>query len=273
MRKLTNEEIWQCELEMLKYIDEICQSNQIEYSLAGGTLLGAIRHKGFIPWDDDVDLILTRHNYEKLMKVLMEENEPRFSLLYYKKVPTFISFTRLIHGKTTSVSKHNESNILKGVWVDIFPIDTLPDDKGERKLQQDKVKNIGKRLRASIKGGFKYASFPTLSGFLAKIIIFLPWHIRYYGKSRELCEKIDYVMQEYNDQDAKEKGFIDSIYFEKEHFPKEIFEKYEDVEFENLVVRKISNHDIYLKQLYGEYMKLPEEKDRVSHEIYEWYWK
>lgn len=258
---------------MLEYLDRICRENEIEYSLAGGTLLGSIRHKGFIPWDDDIDIVLTRSNYEKLMQLLMETSKDKYSLLYYKKTPTFISFARLIHNNTFAVSKYNKSSLLSGVWLDIFPIDSLPDDKVARDKQRDEIKKYSKYLRASIKGGLKYASFPTLTGFLAKVFLFLPWHIKYYGKDKELSQQMEQIMTRYNHQRTKEVGFVDSIYFEKEHFPAEIFEEYEDIEFENLTVRKIKNHDTYLTQLFGDYMKLPPKEEREGHVIYDWYWE
>lgn len=258
---------------MLHYLDKVCRDNGIEYSLAGGTLLGAVRHGGFIPWDDDIDVILTRPNYDNLMQVLMKKESTEFDLLYYKKTATFISYARLIHSKTFAVSKHNKSNLLSGVWLDIFPIDSLPDDLVERSKQQKEIKKYSKYLRASIKGGLNYASFPTVKGFLAKIVLFLPWHIKYYGKHMELSRKIEQIMTKYNKQNVKEAGFIDSIYFAKEHFPARIFDEYEDTQFENLTVRKLVNHDAYLTQLFSNYMQLPPEEDRVGHEVYNWYWK
>ena len=79
MKEISLEEMRQLQLEMLEYIDKVCRDNGIEYSLAGGSLLGVVRHQGFIPWDDDVDLMMTRDNYEKFVKVALNRGESNYS--------------------------------------------------------------------------------------------------------------------------------------------------------------------------------------------------
>nr|WP_252899698.1 LicD family protein [Lactococcus fujiensis] len=94
MKELTDQELKQLQLEMTAYIDQICRENEIEYSLGGGSLLGSIRHKGYIPWDDDIDLMLIRPNYERLMSLLTEKLPEHYSIIYYKVRPTYLPFAK-----------------------------------------------------------------------------------------------------------------------------------------------------------------------------------
>ncbi|MDT2527603.1 LicD family protein [Lactococcus petauri] len=272
-RLVSKEDVSKKQLDILEFIDTTCKENNIEYSLVGGSLLGAIRHKGFIPWDDDIDVMLTRDNYNKLMKVLMSKKDTRFTLIYYKNMKAYMPFTKLCDNETIIESKTENLNRGTGVFVDIFPYDFLPNEAKERNTFRSKILNKARYLSASKRGKFDYATAGTKSLFLAKVILFLPLHLIYLGKEEALAQKLDDAMQSYKASDSKYMGYILSRYREKEVFPKEIFEEYEDIQFENLKVRKIKNHDAYLEQLFGDYMILPPENQRETHDYYRFYWK
>ena len=120
MKELTNEELRGIQLEQLKYIDRICRENGIEYTLAGGSLIGAIRHGGYIPWDDDIDIELTRPHYDHLISVLMDQlpNE-KYALLHYKVRETYLPFAKLYDTRTSFTSKIDNLNRGTGVFLDI----------------------------------------------------------------------------------------------------------------------------------------------------------
>lgn len=270
---VSKEDVSKRQLEILKFIDSTCKENNIEYSLIGGSLLGAIRHKGFIPWDDDIDVMLTRDNYNTLMEVMMKANDPRFTLVYYKNMKSYMPFTKLCDNDTLIESKTENLNRGTGIFVDIFPYDCLPNESKERKKFRKRILNKWRHLSASKKGKFDYATAGTKILFLAKIILFLPLHLIFLGKEEELAVKLDNAMQAYKNCESNYMGYILSRYMEKEVFPREVFEEYEDTQFENLKVRKIKNHDAYLTQLFGDYMVLPPENQRETHDYYKFYWK
>ncbi|WP_369947409.1 LicD family protein [Lactococcus taiwanensis] len=273
MKEISLEEMRQLQLEMLEYIDKVCRDNGIEYSLAGGSLLGVVRHQGFIPWDDDVDLMMTRDNYEKFVKVALNRGESNYSLSYYKERPAYFPYIKMYDHRTLLKSK--VSNLVRGtgIFTDIFPIDILPDDEMEFKKFHRKVFLDTRRLAASNTRRFDYASGPDWKNVIFASIAYLPWHIKYYGKYKEISEKMDKFMSQYNNTDNKYSGFASSRYRTRERFPREIYNEYEDVIFENITVRKIVDHDTYLSKLYGDYMVIPKESEQVNHDYYKYEWK
>lgn len=259
-------------LEILNYIDKVCSKYGIFYSLSGGTLLGAVRHAGFIPWDDDIDIMLTRNNYDKLIHQL--EKEPgeytffNFSVSGYKYV-----FAKLCSSVTYQRSPSSEIASL-GIFIDIFPIDSLPTQSVER---EKFVKEVNQLQRDATMADFhSYAGSDTYLKKLIKTFLYFP---KFYRLSREQAmkkrlEELNLKMQQYNDADTKYVGFVCSRYaLTKEKFPREIFEEYSYYEFEGRKYQGIKDADVYLKQLYGDYMQMPPKNKQVNHDFYRWYWR
>lgn len=259
-------------LEILDYIEKVCSKYDIPYSLSGGTLLGAVRHQGFIPWDDDIDIMLTRNNYDKLIYQL--EKEPggytflNFSVTGYKYV-----FAKLCSSITYQKSPNSEIDKL-GIFVDIFPIDSLPTQTLEREQFIREIKQA--QRNASMSDFYSYAGSDT---YLKKIIKKFLYFPRFYRLSRELTmkerlEELNLKMQKYNNVDTKYVGFVCSRYaLTKEKFPRGIFEEYSYYEFEGRKYQGIEDADVYLKQLYGDYMQMPPKNKQVNHDFYRWYWR
>ncbi|GBD74299.1 hypothetical protein TEHN7126_0218 [Tetragenococcus halophilus subsp. halophilus] len=259
-------------LEILDYIDKICVKYGIFYSLSGGTLLGAVRHKGFIPWDDDIDVMLTRDNYEKLIYHL--EKEPGdYTFLNYPITGYQYVFAKLCSSVTYQKSPNSEINSL-GIFVDIFPIDSLPTQSLEREKFVIEVKELQKK--AVMADFYSYAGSNTYLKKIVKAFLYFP---KFYKLSRQSpmkrrLEALNLKMQEFNGKDTKYVGFVCSRYaLTKEKFPKEIFEEYNYYEFEGRKYQGIKDADIYLTQLYGDYMKMPPKDKQVNHDFYKWYWK
>ena len=125
MNKVSLNEIKKIELELLALLDKICRENDIEYSLGGGSLLGSVRHKGFIPWDDDIDVMLTRKNYDKLIKILSCQDEAE--LWHYSIKETFQPYAKLCHKQTYQAKAGFDFLWQKiGVNIDIFPMAAMP---------------------------------------------------------------------------------------------------------------------------------------------------
>lgn len=272
MKELTQEELRKIQLAQLEYVDKICRENKIEYTLAGGSLIGAIRHGGYIPWDDDIDIELTRSNYDKLMEILMKDLPEKYSLIYYKVHEVYLPFAKLYDNRTAYTSKIDTLNRGTGVFLDIFPMDILPDDPSERELFKAEFQKLSLALNVSTTHGLDYASASKWYYFLGKAVLWLPTHLKNSGKYRILAENLDQLMSKYQNTENHELMYLKTGY-KNAIFPKEIWEEYEDVKFENLVARKLVNHDAYLTQQYGDYMTLPPENERENHSYYHWYWK
>lgn len=271
MKKVSEKELKQILLDMLIYIDEVCRENQIEYTLAGGSLLGAIRHQGFIPWDDDADIELARPEYAKLIKVLHEKKSERYPILDFLEVETSRPYVRIYDSRTVNTSKHNIIHS-EGVFLDIFPFDILPETFEERQALKKQLQKEEIRLRQANSRGLSYASSSKQWIFFAKSILWFPAHLMSKGKYFERAKHYNELMQQYNVSDSKVTGFALSFY-DSAAFPKEMMDEYEDVMFENHTLRKVKNHELYLKMQYNDYMTLPPEDKRRTHSYYDWYWK
>ena len=126
MQKLSLDEIKNSELLILDDIDRVCRKNNIKYSLAFGTLIGAVRHKGFIPWDDDIDIVMTRDNYDKFIHTYINEKNENYSILNHEFDKNYYhQFTKVVDNRTT-INNDNLREIKNmGVWVDVFPVDKI----------------------------------------------------------------------------------------------------------------------------------------------------
>ncbi|CAM4166392.1 LicD family protein [Streptococcus penaeicida] len=272
MKKMTVLEIRKVQLEMLAYIDKLARENGIEYSLGGGSLLGSIRHKGFIPWDDDIDLMLKRSEYEKLMKLLASQEHADYKLLHHSVEPNLWPFAKLYHTKSMYQSKTDRIHPWTGIFIDIFPMDKLPETAEEREKFFKKVHNAAANLMCTTYPN--YASGSRKLYAFARLVLGFPRFLKYHGQAKKQAQVADQIMGTYNEQHVPYIGYTDSRYRLKEFFPVELFSEYEDTPFEQLTVRKIKNDHAYLNQLYGSsYMELPPEDKRENHSYYTWYWK
>ncbi|KXT79146.1 LicD family protein [Streptococcus sp. DD13] len=272
MKKMTVEEIRTVQLDMLSYIDKLAREHQIEYSLGGGSLLGAMRHQGFIPWDDDIDLMLERTQYEKLIQVLARQENEDYKILHHSTEKNLWPFAKLYHTGSMYQSKTDRIHPWTGIFIDIFPMDRLPESAEDRERFFKKVHSAAANLMCTT-----YPNFASGSRRLyayARLILGMPRFALYHGQAKKRAEMCDQVMMTYDQKDVPYVGYTDSRYRLREFFPREVFEHYEDVAFEDLNVRKIKDDHAYLHQLYGEnYMELPPEDKRENHSYYTWYWK
>ncbi|PCS00436.1 LicD family protein [Lactococcus fujiensis] len=272
MKEITKEELKTIQLEIISYVDSLCRQHQIEYSISAGTLLGAVKYRGYIPWDDDIDIMLTRPNYEKLLHLLSSNLPQNLSLLYFKVQPTFLPMSKLYDNRTFYRSSLDKLNNQTGIFIDIFPIDSLPNNEKEGERFKQAVRKEVTNL-TSTRAGLAYASSEKLIYSLAKSVLWLPAHLHYRGKNMLLAEKVDALMQKYNNQGTLFCNYVFSPPKKTAYFPKLIFKSYEDIHFENLILRKITNHKPYLDELYHSWQLPPKKRDIKNHAYYHWYWK
>ncbi|WP_010677042.1 LicD family protein [Bacillus timonensis] len=273
MNKIPISEQKKIMLDILKYIDKICRENNIEYSLCGGTLLGAIRHKGFIPWDDDIDIFLIRSEYERLLKIL--KTEKRYLLISPETSGFFQVYLKLVDRRTVMTMDNPNEPVIPnlGVNIDIFPIDGVPSNVNDQEEFVSSIRKLMYSMRMAMPRVY-YNSDTSWKKNIKKIIYY-PKHMYLRSKAtpEEMKRKLLKMMQTYSFNNSTHAGFILSTYGKKEILPKDVFTGQIDIEFEGEKFRAFKGYESYLIAIYGNYMKLPPIEKRVSQHYFTAYWK
>lgn len=255
------------QLEITKDIVRVCEKNDIAYFLIGGTLLGAIRHKGFIPWDDDMDIGMLRTDYEKFIEIAPKELNHKYELVNWKNDEYYPHpMAKVVKKGTVFRENKRKDKGKQGIWVDIFPYDYC--ENSEKKCRKRFFEL--KAIRALIRAKCKYQTWTTCNGIDVKLFIKnIPFRIAaiLFDKSM-LIKKYECIsMQVEKSCWVYENGTEN---FGVWKFPIECLKKRKKVDFEGESFFVPELYDEYLKKAYGDYMKLPPLKDRENrHNIVE----
>ena len=261
MRLLSQDEIHTYLLDILKEVDSFCTRNGLRYSMAYGTLLGAVRHKGFIPWDDDIDILMPRPDFDRFVKTFgNEEGGARYRCLYntVNADECFVHFFAKVHD-THTVSLQGKSEKYRfGLNIDVFPVDGKPDDINVQRSMERKLSSWSHRLNIC---GTRF----NLLDFHQPIVSKLEAHL--FGPEHWV-RKCDALMRSYDFDKCRLAGSVSVMYNGlKEIFEKEMFENYTELEFEGCRFKAFSQWEKFLVQQYGDYMQLPPVNKRRTHDI------
>ena len=261
MEKLKDEEI-KIELRnMLIELKNILDENGFQYSIWAGTMLGAVRHKGFIPWDDDIDIAMRRYDYEKFLSFLKGNDELRKRFIGYELGKQDFPFIKFINPMITVQAP---GLLDKNLWIDIFPIDNVPKNyisyfKRQRVLNKlywanRKSKNF-ELLKAAL-GGTTKSIFYYVGLFIARLF------------PSETCVSMLIKNAKSCSEEKKYRRVLAVCgIFENEMFPVDLMDEYETIIFEGISVKVISRYKEWLEIRYGDYMTFPPKNERVNHKI------
>lgn len=262
MKELTLREMQLAELDLLTVFDKICRENGLVYTLVGGTLLGAVRHKGFIPWDDDIDVGLARPYYERFIS-LVESGEiqlpENLELLPDRGKNGVLPFLKIIDKNIAIHSDGGEPE--ENLWIDIFPIDGYPkDDKKALKFW----KKVFWYRRIVMHNYMSYKGRKGLSGVRARLFTV---YAKAYG-AKKAVKKINKLIAKYPYESSELVGIVSwGMYGIGERMERTAFEIPTDIEFEGKQLMAMSNRKEYLTGIYGDFMKLPPKDKQVTHGI------
>lgn len=259
-KEIMFEELREIQLQMMDKVHEFCESHNIRYSLGGGTLLGAVRHKGYIPWDDDLDIMLPRPDYDRFIR----EFEGVYKDLNIQHLGNddtcYIPFAKVYDNRTVLIEKDKRN----GVYIDVFPVDGLPEEQYICGYIEQWKKYIHK---------IQYTTkFYKLNNSKIKQIKYYLKKLLYPSRKKIISDFYRFLtLNKYGS--AVNAGAICGIYAEKELMPFSVFECYITLPFEGRIYKAISDYDAYLRKHYGDYMQLPPVEKQISYHEFKAYWK
>ncbi len=240
---------------MLKDFDDYFKENDIKYSLAGGNLIGAIRHNGFIPWDDDMDIIMSRNNYLKFLSLWKVKRIEGYSIAFECDKTYGLTHTKIFRNNTIFCAKKDlKKKRNHGIWLDLFVMDKIPLNPKARK----KFLSIAKKRIALCRHKI-YKKGTFLQKILSIALLFIPWFIRkrminrynkYIYSFKDLADNYEYI-------ELSTPALLNCFY------SKRLLDSYFEHKYENYSFMIITNYDEYLNKQFGDYMVLPPEEERV----------
>ncbi len=257
------------ELKILLDFVRICEQNNLTYYISGGTFIGAVRHNGFIPWDDDIDVAMPRKDYNKFLELAQNQLESKFKLVHFNKCENVIHYFAKIENSKYQLIDHTAAiNRKVNLWIDIFPLDGLPKNSIARKIHSFRL--------MSLRALFKFSLFETIvyqsntdRPWYERVLIEVGKRIKFekilnpYNRMRALDRALSrydfytskYIMNFMGSYKLKSVMDRELVYGEGAYY-----------NFEGHLFHAPKDYDRYLTQIYGDYMKLPPLEKRNQHQ-------
>lgn len=267
VRTIDTDELKTIQLDVLQAVDKFCTENGIVYSMACGTLLGAVRHKGYIPWDDDIDIYLLRKDYNRLVKSFPKAYLGRYELASLERDSQWTRPYAKAFDNKTQIIENSTDNIQIGINIDVYPIDDVPDDE-RLWLKYDRRRRFFQRI--DVVKSIRISSRRDILKNTALLVMKLP--ICFLSR-RHTARFLSWYSQKNNN-----KGYT-SVFecvqglLQKHKFNKVLFSSTVRMSFEDRSFMAFQDYDSYLRNAYGDYMQLPPEEKRISHHDFEACWK
>ena len=258
--ELKSNELKKIQVNILKEVHCFCEKHGIKYYISYGTLLGAVRHKGYIPWDDDIDICMPRPDYEKFMK-LFNDKENKYKFVTYELDNNFLYTFGKVMDTSTKLIEDSTNKYFLGINIDVFPIDGIDNNIKILKKQILLAKFLSIKI---VKYSKKRDFFKNLILILGKVLL-SPIPTKVFIKKMIKNSK----MNSY--EDAKKVCCI--VFGDKadKPVPKEYFGDGKMVFFEDQYFYAPTEYDSYLRSIYGDYMKLPPKEERITHHSFRAY--
>lgn len=252
-------------LTMLEWFHEYCHENNLTYYIVGGSMLGAIRHGGFIPWDDDIDVVLPRPDYNRLIDIFSEKIDH-----YLLESPMsnnddfFYTYAKLYDTNTTLVEKARH-NCRRGLYIDVFPLDGLGNSEKEIQDHFSKVDRLNMFLMT------RTCAIEKRRGFLKNAAIVVSRIIpQFIVNDHDLVRKVDQAAASIGYEHSRYVGNLMGAYRRKEVMEKSIFGRPTEYKFENIIVYGVEKYEEFLTHIYGNWRELPPvDKRKTTHDYVE----
>ena len=256
--RIDNDEMKAIELDIMRELYRVCHEENLHCAMAYGTLLGAIRHHGFIPWDDDIDLIMPRDDYERLPEAFARlSSKPYYKIIWYRDRSSIYPFIKVVDTRTEVIEHYVDERWCRtGVWVDVFPVDGIgPSDKPFEEI--GKLRRKYDYLTANVHEGSSTISLlgkRVLKAVMPKEDIY------------DVARQMDEIARQTPIEDATEVGQVVWTFGPRERMPHSLLETLM-LDFEGEHFDAPRDYDAYLTNLYGDYMTLPPESERTPHNV------
>lgn len=251
--------------KMICWFHNYCEENNIKYYAIGGTMLGAARHKGFIPWDDDIDLGVPRKDYNKLIRMFREPIDSYYLESPYSGNQDFLYSFAKLYDINSILVEHTRFNCRRGIYIDIFPLDGVGNDKEEAiaNVRRFDKKNMLLMMRTcAIRKERKW--YKNWSIYFARVIP------AFLINEKRLAIGLDQLANKMNNDQAIYWANLNGTYRFKEIVKSELFGKPTLYKFEGTMINGPQKYDEYLTEIYGNWRQLPpEDKRKTAHDFVE----
>ena len=264
MKEISFEESRSIMHDILKDIDTFCRKENIKYSLGEGSLIGAVRHHGMIPWDDDLDILMLRDNYDRF--IASYKSDKYVIQQYDYKLNSWFLVVKVVDPRTI-IRINDTGEEPYGLWVTILPIDNAPDDEDELKRMEKKIRDNMRLFGVRNNPWRRERNILRNIGVYLFHIILLPFSKDYWHN------KAEREMKRYNNVKTKRRGQFAIWLHQPWICSSSTFDEYIDVDFDDMRCSIIKGYDEYLRCQYGDYMQLPPQEKQVPKHEYNAFWK